>query len=443
MTRRRSNSTSRKQRARQTASVLGHASREEFPDWHESVQGGQLLKFLAKFVSRLRDEKPHGNQELFLDDVFVAQLLAFFNPSIRSLRTLEDFSQTRQAQRHLSISKLAKSTLSDFHRVVDPELLGPIIQSLRRELQQRSVDGRLPTDLRDLTRQIIAVDGTFLHALSDVVWAVAARNQTASARKYRARLDVHIDVDTWLPELITVPEVGESEADNAVRHITPGAIHLYDRGYISFELMAAHFEQTPAGTWQLRADFVIRTKQPGGNAIKYETIEERSLSAATQAAGITSDRLVRCINLPEQTGVDVVLREVVFQGSDGKECRLLTSLVELSVEAIALLYRQRWQVELFIRWMKSHAQFRHLISHSRSGVTLQFHVALIAMLLMYVHTGYRPSKYLQVILGFVLGGEPLESALEILRERERRRELDRQSAERRRAKARAAKKSGG
>lgn len=414
---------------------------EELPDWPESVAGGKLLKFLGKFLSRLRDERPHGNQELFLDDVFVAQLLAFFNPSLRSLRTLEDFSQTRQARRHLSVFKLAKSTLSDFHKVVDPARLGPIIQSLRAELQKRRVDGRLPADLQELTRQIIAVDGTFLHALADVAWAVAARNQR-QGQKHRARLDVHVDVDTWLPELITVPDVGESEADNAARHITPGAIHVYDRGFISFHLIAAHFEQTAAGAWTPRADFVVRTKQPGSNAILYETISECTLTPAASAAAVISDRLVRCKHLSRNTGVEVVLREIVLQGSDGQDCRLLTSLLELPAEVIALLYRQRWQVELFLRWMKSHAQFRHLISHSRPGVLLQFHVAMIAMLLMYVHTGYRPSKYLVVILGFVLSGEPLENALEILRERERRRELDRLSAERRRAKARAAKKSG-
>lgn len=412
----------------------------ELPDWPESVEGGKLLRFLGKFVGKLRDERPHGNQALFLDDVFVAQLLAFLNPSLRSLRTLEDFSQTRQAQRHLSVPKLAKSTLSDFHKVVDPARLAPIVEGLRAELQKRRVDGRLPADLQDFTRQIIAVDGTFLHALADVVWAVAARNQR-QGEKHRARLDVHVDVDTWLPELITVPDVGESEADNAARHVTPGAIHVYDRGFVSFVLIAAHYFQTSGGEWLPRADFVIRTKQPGGNAIAYEILSELPLTPSATAAGVISDRLVRCQHLKRDTGVEAVLREVVFHGSDGKDCRLLTNLLDVPAEVIALLYRQRWQVELFFRWMKSHAQFRHLISHSRPGVLLQFQVALIAMLLMYVHTGYRPSKYLLVILGFVLNGEPLDSALEILRERERRRELDRLSAARRNAKARAAKMS--
>jgi hypothetical protein len=79
----------------------------------------------------------HGNRELFLDDVFLCYLLAFFNPSLRRLRTIEDFSQTRQAQRHLSIPRLCKSTLSDFHRLVDPDRLRPILAALREAVTQK------------------------------------------------------------------------------------------------------------------------------------------------------------------------------------------------------------------------------------------------------------------------------------------------------------------
>ena len=63
----------------------------------------QTLHMLQTHAAGLREKRPHGNQRLFLDDIFVAELLAFFNPSIRSLRTLEDFSQTRQAQEFLSL----------------------------------------------------------------------------------------------------------------------------------------------------------------------------------------------------------------------------------------------------------------------------------------------------------------------------------------------------
>src|SRR6266581_8442183 len=96
------------------------------PVWPEQILGGKQVRLLDQHLRKLR-RQDHANRKLFLDDVFVAYLLAFFNPTLRSLRTLEDFSQTRQAQRHLSVRKLCKSTLADFHRVVDPTLLEPIV----------------------------------------------------------------------------------------------------------------------------------------------------------------------------------------------------------------------------------------------------------------------------------------------------------------------------
>jgi len=60
--------------------------------------GAKYVRLLEKQLRSLRDENLHGNRELFLDDVFVVYLLAFFNPVVRSLRTVEDLSQTRQAQ---------------------------------------------------------------------------------------------------------------------------------------------------------------------------------------------------------------------------------------------------------------------------------------------------------------------------------------------------------
>jgi hypothetical protein len=101
------------------------------PLWPEKVEAGRLVRQLERIVRGLRDENRHGNRELFLDDLFVAYLLAFFNPTLRTLRTIEDFSQTQQAQKHLSTGRLSRSTLSDFNRLVEPERLLPLVAELR------------------------------------------------------------------------------------------------------------------------------------------------------------------------------------------------------------------------------------------------------------------------------------------------------------------------
>jgi hypothetical protein len=414
----------------QTASVA------ELPIWPEKVQGGRLVAMLQRHVESLRDESSHGNRELFLDDVFVVYLLAFFNPTLRTLRTLEDFSVTKQAQRHLSIRRICRSTLSDFHRIADPQRLRPLIAALRAELDRKSAGCRPPKDLAGVLQQVLAVDGTFLPAAADVAWAVAARNQRAGQR-YRARTDWHVDAKTWVPEVVVVPEPGESEATSAAKTITPGAIHVYDRGFQSFALIAAHYERDQE-TWTPRADFVLRLREPGPNSPLVIVQRDAPLDDAARASGIVSDQEVQLPGLSASQEFTSNLRLVVIRLPEGDEVRLLTNLFDIPAEIVALMYRYRWQVELFFRWLKCYANFNHLISHGSQGVLLNFYVVIVGAMLMYLHTNGRPSKYLFSLLGLVVqGGATLAEIMPILRERERQCALDRASAARRRAKKQA------
>jgi hypothetical protein len=285
-----------------------------------------------------------------------------------------------------------------------------------------------------LHKQILAVDGTFLPAAADVAWAVVSRNQR-DGQTHRARLDWQVDIDTWLPELLVVPDPGQSEADSAAGQITPGTISIYDRAYLSFHLIARFYDRDPnQDVATPRAEFVIRLKEPGGNAPTLEDVEVRPLDDDAQAAGLVSDRWVRLPGLKRAEDLTVILREVVVTGPDGKPVRLLTNLLTIPAHLIAILYKNRWQIELFFKWLKSYANFNHLISHCREGVLLNFYVTIIGVMLMYLHTGFRVSKYAMVLLGLVAQGAPLEEILPILRERERQCEVARQSAAKRRAK---------
>lgn len=412
---------------------------DEPREWPEKVIGGKYVRLLEKHLQKLRGESRHGNQKLYLDDVFVVYLLAFHNPSVRSLRTIEDFSQTRQIQKHLSLRKICKSTLSDFNALADPERLTPILQALRGGLSRKQRKQALPgNDLSELLDQTIAVDGTFLHAVSDVAWAIANSNNHKAVR-HRARLDARVNVQTWLPEAIVVPEPGQSEADSAIQHLQPDRLYLYDRGYMSFSLLRAHYETTGEEP-VVKSDFVVRFKPAGGNSPALEKVVDRPLKDEDREAGISSDRVG---NFTSETARRCQInatpfREVILEYEENgkqKTVRLMTSLMDVSAATIALLYRYRWQVELFFRWFKSLANFGHLLSHRREGVLTHLYVTIIAVLLMYLHTGYRPSKYLFALVGQVAtGGATMKEILPILRERERRSELDRQSRARRAAK---------
>jgi hypothetical protein len=429
--------------------------------WPEKIIGGKYIRMLEKSLEPLRQEKsPHGSCKLFLDDVFVMYLLAFFNPTIRSLRTIEDLSQTQQAQKHLNVAKVCKSTLSDFNKLVDPDRLLPIIKALQAQQPPSQSGSQKPpsqsaadSNLRLMLEKTIAVDGTYLHAVADVAWAVANSNNHGATR-HRARLDAHVNVTTWLPETIVVPAPGQSESDSAIENIQPDRIYLYDRGYVSFALIRAHYSETVDGLnsntngedQHAKSHFVIRYKQAGNNCPSLQDYVEQPLTDEDREAGVTSDRIGYFMSdSANKAGVHgIKLREVVVpyeENGEPKILRIITNLLDVSAKTIALLYQYRWQVELFFRWFKSIGNFGHLLSHSRSGVLAHLYVSIIAILLTYLHTGHRPSKYMFAMLGQVAAGAAtLEEVIPILRERERRKELDRQSAARRREKLKNANK---
>ena len=410
----------------------------ELPLWHETVQGGKLVKMLTRTIEKFRaeDAAAHGNRQLFLDDVLLAYLLAFFNPSLRTLRTLEDFSQTQQAQRHLTTGRISRSTLSDFHKLVDPARLLPLITELRALVQQQQPASQRPADLAGVLQQVLAVDGTFFDAAADVAWAIGKRNQHTT--RYRARVDVQLNVSSWLPEVIAVPEPGESEAQRAATTIQAGAIHVYDRGYGSFALIAAHYAaaQRASDEPQAIAQYVLRGKTTN---LLLTATTAREVSAAQAAQGVVSDRTGYFAGSPGQPAPRAAVREIVLRTPGGEELRLLTNLLEAPAEIVGELYRRRWQIELFFRWLKCYAHFDHLITHQRQGVLLNFYVVVIGVLLMYLHTGGQPSKYALILLGLAArrGGD-LESLLPILRERERQSDVARRSAAKRRARHKAA-----
>ena len=386
---------------------------EPLPNWPEPIVGGKFVRMLEKHVCVLRKANAHGNRELFLDDVVIAHLLAFFNPTLRSLRTIEDFSQTRQAQRHLSMRRLCKSTMSDFHRIADPALLEPIVEHLHALAAARGMQRR-PADLPATLGQVLAVDGSFFTVAADVAWAVAHRTNAGQTRA-SVRLDMHLDVATWLPQVVTVSGKGTSEAAAAAESVQPGAIHIYDRGIFSFDLLEA---QEAA-----KAFFVHRLREAGPRSPKFAAETARPLASEDEAAGVLHDHVGRLTGSQHRHAPDVVLREVVVQSPDepGGTIRLLTNLLDVEAWVIALLYRYRWQIELFFRWLKVFANFTHLISESRQGVLLSFYVAVIGVLLMYLYTGAKPSKYAFSLLGMVASGaSTLEEIAPILAERNRR-----------------------
>ena len=391
-----------------------------------ALAGAKHVAMLQKHLRRLRKAYGHGNRTLFYDELVTAYLLAFFNPTLRSLRAIEDFS--RDEHRHPR--RLCRSTMSDANALMDAKLLEPIIRQLRAALPDlKRRDGQL----HRLLEQVQLVDGSLFASAATVVWALRDRKgphvdkaDGASATHSHVRLDLRINAATLLPTHVAVNGQGPSEPQAACVAIEPGAIYIADRGFESFAYLGQLL--------QANADFVLRiTTVPNFQPREHQPVDEDDV-----AAGVISDALGRLIGSPHTRTVVPTqqLREVIVLDprNPDKPIRLLTSLLDVPAHIIALLYRWRWQIELFFRWLKVHAHFEHLISRSQNGMTMGFYVAVIAVLLIYLRTGRPMSKYAFNLLSYLAAGRgSIETTLAILERREKECERDRQRYKARRA----------
>lgn len=357
------------------------------------VVGRRELKLLDRLLADLRREQAHANRKLFYDDVVVAHLLAFFNPALRGLRSIQELFDDPKVRRAFRAPRVAKSTLADAQRVFDPELLTPLVAALQTRV------GNLPraTPLDDLTRRLIAVDGSFFAVAPRVAWALYNQNTgQRPVRKGNVRLHVQFDVLRGLPTQVDLTPGQASESQQLRRRLAPGCFYVMDRGFQAYQLLAEILEA--------RSDFLVRLRRSAA----VQVVEARPREAADCAVGIMADDVVTVGARPDQTGTLPPLRRVTFQAPDRtgvvREIILLTNRFDLTARDVALLYRHRWQVELFFRWLKCMAHFEHFFSESPAGMTLQVYVTIIGVLLLALQVGARPTKYDYALMSSALLG---------------------------------------
>jgi len=394
----------------------------------DQLDGRRSFRLIDEHLRHLHAQPAHGNRTFFYDQLVVAHLLAFFNPAMHSLRRIEDTFDLPSVRRLFGIRAAAKSTVADAQRLFDPQLLQPIFEDLKQRTNIQPHDARLD----QLTRELIAVDGTFFNVASRIPWALYNRKSAGNAPKKtgrcgkttrgNVRAHVHFDILRGVPEHFTLTGGTVSEGGQLQTSLRPEHCYVLDRGFQSYDLLGEII--------QADSDFVVRLRK----SARYEVLEPRGLTAADLAAGVQSDALVRVGWRADRTAELPPLRRVAVSVADKDEpLVLLTSCLDLPAELIALMYKHRWQVELFFRWLKCMAHLEHFYSESPQGMTLQLYVTLIATLLIALETGARPSVYDFSLMSMVMNGmAPLEEALAVAAKRRAERE---RAARRRREKA--------
>ncbi len=366
----------------------------------KDIQGLKYLDMIAPLLERLHndmcDRDSAGNRDLHYDQYCMLVLLYLFNPTVTALRSIPQASELAKVKKRLGCAKTSLSSLSEASRVFDSDRLKAIIA----ELGQRAAPIGKDRRLIQINQTITLVDGSIVSALPSIMQASVFK-RTEGSELIQWRLHTHFEVDRYVPTRIDATPNGGADYDEravAERTIEKDRLYVMDRGYAKFALFNSIV--------QTQSSYVCRLRD---NTV-YEAAQERALSEAAIKAGVLSDQVVllgktskssdkpdhaiRLIQIrctPHQNRTGGKAKGSTVPNSDGI-LRIATNLLDVPAEIIALIYSQRWTIEIFFRFFKQFLGCSHLISHSQNGIEIQCYCAIIACLLINLWTGRKPTK---------------------------------------------------
>ena len=314
----------------------------------------------ANAVQRYRGD--HRVSQLSCWDQLLVMLLAQFT-ALPSLRQVIAALAAMGTQRyHCGIrGPVARSTLADANEKRDYRIFQDTALAMIGQARQE-----LPRDpeLRRLHGGILALDSTTIDlCLKLFPWAHFRR------RKAGVKAHTLLDLRVGVPVFVRVSPAKTHDLwmlDQIVAQ--PGAFYVLDKGYCDFRrLYRLH---------QAGAFFVTRAKRN----LDYRIRQRRSVEAG---GPVRWDRLVRLRGPKSRRLYPDTLRLVRYVDPDsGRRLTFLTNHQGLAAQTVALLYRKRWRIELFFKWVKGHLRLEAFFGTSANAVQTQVWIAVIAYVLV-------------------------------------------------------------
>jgi len=404
----------------------------------QDIRGSKHVKLIIDLLKPLRAHRDCPNRRLHYDELVAYLLLYFFTPALDSMRGIQQMSNLEAVKKKLGLRRFSLGSFSEASHVFDPSLLEPIIEELTCRLEDVGADERL----RALEVAPMLVDGTLLHALPRMAWALWLRHS-----EHAAKMHLEYDLLKSAPVHATLthgngderrelrkslragipPKEPEEAPERRAKARRRGAkLYVLDRGFADYGLMS---EILTTGN-----SFLVRINQ---NAV-YEVLEQLEIAPEAAKAGVVRDEIVRLgceaspqlhdrrirvvqvhvedesarLGLPRQYRRKRVSSDKTHR-SDKSEYTLLLATDQLELDALLVcqLYRYRWQIELFFRWFKKVLEADYVLCESENGMTILMYCALIASILVRLWTGRKPTKRTFEMLSFFFSGWASEREL--------------------------------
>jgi hypothetical protein len=280
-----------------------------------------------------------------------------------SLRDIEACLRAQESKLyHLGIQgRVSRSTLADANEVRDWRIYADFAQSLIRIARRLYADEPFGVDLKET---VYALDASTIDlCLSVFSWA--------PFRSAKAAIKLHtlLDLRGNIPSFLHISD-GKLHDVNVLDLLLPepGAFYIMDRGYIDFERL---YRLHQAGSF-----FVTRAKSNLQAQRRYSHPIDRN-------TGLICDQTIVLTGFYTRQDFDAPLRRIRFQDPEtGKRLVFLTNNFTLAAITITELYRCRWQVELFFKWIKQHLRIKVFFGTSENAVKTQVWIAVSTYLLV-------------------------------------------------------------
>ncbi len=313
-----------------------------------------------------------------------------------SLRDIEACLRSQTAKLyHMGFrSTVARNTLANANAVRDWRIYADFAQSLINIARKLYVDEPFGIDLANT---VYALDATTIDlCLAVFPWAPFRSTKAA------VRLHTLLDLRGNIPSFIHISD-GKWHEVNIFDMLVPeaGAFYVMDRGYIDFaQLHRLH----RAGSF-----YVIRAKSNLRFQRRYSRESDR-------ANGLICDQIGVLTTFYSSRDYPAPLRRIRIKDADGKTLIFLTNNAELPASTIAELYRCRWQVELFFKWIKQHLRIKSFFGTSENAVKSQIWIAvsvyvLVAILRKRLNLSASLYEILQILSLTMFERTPLDQLL--------------------------------
>ena len=293
-------------------------------------------------------------------------------------------------------SQVARSTLADANESRDWRIYADFAQVLIRIA--RPLYARDPIGV-DLDQSLYALDSTTIDlCLSLFPWA--------KFRRHKAAVKMHtlLDLRGNIPTFIRITD-GKTHDVNILDEFLPepGAFYVMDRAYVDFERL---FVFTLCSSF-----FVVRTK-------KNILLQRRYSHPVDKSTGMRSDQTVILTAIESAKAYPDSLRRVsYFDAATNKRLKFLTNNFALPALTIARIYKSRWQIELFFKWIKQHLRIKKFYGASENAVKTQIWIAVSVYVLVAIarkRLGLEASLYqiLQILSVTLFEKTPILQALQ-------------------------------